>query len=164
MPRTHNPVGFDEGQRKVLRRVLTDKYDTLRPVLEQATRRNAQDPSIWQVRSAIRTQAAVAKRLARVLQRCLDTLTDAVPSINAAQARGYVPTDPTLGDLLHDPENTVGTRQTSWPWVTRVSVVDALLQDVTNWQQRAHADSRLTRGRKVGDRILLAEWVGLRLD
>ena len=32
------------------------------------------------------------------------------------------------------------------------------------WQQRAHADSRLTRGRKVGDRILLAEWVGLRLD
>ena len=48
--------------------------------------------------------------------------------------------------------------------MTRVSVVDALRQDVTNWQQRAHADSRLTRGRKVGDRILLAEWVGLRLD
>ena len=106
----------------------------------------------WTDREPRGNTEKAAAQLIRASQRfirALETAQDAVPE---ALRQQYVPSDEAGG-------------VDSWEsWSRARRATEDLIHDATLWNDRATEQSRLRRGRKVSDRRVLAEWIGLKMS
>ena len=113
--------------------------------------RSGADRSRQTARSQLSEVEEAEEEIARVLER-LDRMAPLVP---AAFMEGYLPNVPLRGLLgqLDAPAATLGQMDTIR------EVLRPYLKTVRTWRERALADTRRKRGRKVGDRPILNEWI-----
>jgi hypothetical protein len=143
---------FSVSQKHQLKNVLGEHYAALLPLLEEAARPVDGPRAPWEHRTEVKAQKKAAAQLIRASQRfirALETAQDAVPE---ALRQQYVPSDEPGG-------------VDSWEsWSRARCATEDLLHDATIWNDRATEESRLRRGRKVSDRRVLAEWIGLKMS
>ena len=143
---------FTAGQKHQLKNLLGEHYAALLPLLEEAARPvdGPRAPSEYKIEE--KAQKKAAAQLSRASQRFMRALETAQAAVPSALHRQYLPR------VEHD---GVG----SWDaWSHAQRATAALLHDASIWNDRATEESRLRRGRKVDDRRMLTEWIGLKMS
>jgi len=144
---------FSVSQKHQLKNMLGEHYAVLLPLLEEAARPVDGPRAPWEHRTEVKAQKKAAAQLIRASQRfirALETAQDAVPE---ALRQQYVPRSDEAGAV------------DSWEsWSRARRATEDLIHDATLWNDRATEQSRLRRGRKVSDRRVLAEWIGLKMS
>ncbi len=150
-----------------LRVCLGDKFDQLLPILERTARDYYHDSPVKKEHHArANRHADAAQRLNRASTE-LDQILKEIPSlVSEAHSLEFVPSDrvsllPGLplkpGHTFHDFLSQRPTLQAALS--ARVSL-QVLKRDAQLWRKNAKAAARRKPGRKIGNRILLAAWVG----
>ena len=143
---------FSVSQKHQLKNVLGEHYAALLPLLEEAARPVDGPRAPWEHRTEVKAQKKAAAQLIRASQRFIQALETAQDAVPEALRQQYVPSDE-AGDV------------DSWEsWSRARCATEDLLHDATLWNDRATDESRLRRGRKVSDRRVLAEWIGLKMS
>ena len=143
---------FSVSQKHQLKNVLGEHYAALLPLLEEAARPVDGPRAPWEHRTEVKAQKKAAAQLIRASQRFIQALETAQDVVPEALRQQYVPSDEPGG-------------VDSWEsWSRARRATEDLLHEATLWNDRATEESRLRRGRKVSDRRVLAEWIGLKMS
>ena len=143
---------FSGSQKHQLKNVLGEHYAALLPLLEEAARPVDGPRAPWEHRAEVKAQKKAAAQLIRASQRFIQALETAQDAVPEALRQQYVPSDEAGG-------------VDSWEsWSRARRATEDLIHDATLWNDRATEESRLRRGRKVSDRRVLAEWIGLKMS
>ena len=143
---------FTAGQKHQLKNVLGKHYAALLPLLEDAAQPVDGPRAPWEYKIEAKAQKKAAAQLARASQRFLDALEAAQDALPHARRRQYLPCDETDDMATWD------------AWSHAQGATEALLHGASIWNGRATEEGRLRRGRKVADRRVLAEWIGLKMS
>lgn len=159
---------FDRGQLTQLESILgRQRLRELLPAFEQAVvsyRATGGKTSI-SLEEATSDTARKHVQLAKNAQKGLEQLDAALEALNAVTeegvSSGYVDLTPvgTLATLGMPEEEQPRT----WPGLRAKTTLKAVATAVRTWESRAALDVPRKPGRKIGDRVQLAEWVGIRL-
>jgi hypothetical protein len=165
--RAGRPI-LDRGQLNQLESVLGEAVlRELRPAFEQAV--------LWYRADGGKTSLALEQevsdtarkhvRLAENAKKRLVQLNKALEALNAttkeASSLGYVDLTPVL--TLGTMGLPLDAQPQTWAGLSAKATLEAVSAAVRTWESRAAADVPRRRGRKIGDRVRLAEWVGIRL-
>jgi hypothetical protein len=156
---------FDPVHLRQLRRLLDSTAATLIPAFADATARFAAlqretAAAAAKRRNTAKIHAKGMKKLERLIGSLLTELTAARLLTTAAVEAGYIlvpPRSGTFGQL-----GTIAQAERDFEMLRNAATIVAARAG--EWRRRPEADSRRKRGRKVGDRQQLADWVAERLN
>ena len=161
---------FTDERLASLRGCLGDKFDQLLPILERTARDYRHDSPVKEEYYARANQhAEAAQRLNRASAELDQILKGIAPLVTEAHSLEFVPSDRVslLPGLPLKPGNTfhdfLSVRPTLQAALSARVVLRSLKRDAQLWRKNAKAAARKKPGRKIGDRIVLAAWVGLKL-
>jgi hypothetical protein len=167
---------FDNGQRRDLDLILGAKAASrVLPKLEQAAS-SYKSSEIWfrknrdVVRTAAERHATKAAKLHTRARRLLEAIDAAYLLMPDAVTEHYLlpgapgPWVRRPSDLARSPALTAWTGSPDWSFNKTRWCVDLLAKQAASWRDRARIYSLGKRGRDVGIRRLMAEWVALQLQ